>query len=46
MESMHPGGANILMGDGAVHLYTDNHRLSTWVALISRNGGEVISEDY
>ena len=46
MQSMHPGGANILMGDGAVRFYTDNHRLSTWVALISRNGREVIGEDY
>jgi len=46
MESMHPGGANILMGDGSVFFYSDDHMLSTWVALISRNGGEPILEDY
>jgi prepilin-type N-terminal cleavage/methylation domain-containing protein/prepilin-type processing-associated H-X9-DG protein len=46
MQSMHPGGANILMGDGSVHFYSDNNILSTWVALISRNGGEAISVDY
>ena len=45
-ESTHPGGANILMGDGSVHFYADSHALSTWVALISRNGGEVIGETY
>jgi prepilin-type N-terminal cleavage/methylation domain-containing protein/prepilin-type processing-associated H-X9-DG protein len=46
MESMHPGGANILLGDGSVFFYSDDHMLSTWVALISRNGGELILEDY
>ncbi|HEX4000125.1 MAG TPA: DUF1559 domain-containing protein [Pirellulales bacterium] len=46
MESMHPGGANILMGDGSVHFYADSHMLSTWVGLISRNGGEPINEQY
>jgi prepilin-type N-terminal cleavage/methylation domain-containing protein/prepilin-type processing-associated H-X9-DG protein len=46
MQSMHPGGVNILLGDGSVRFYSDNHILSTWVALISRNGGEVIGEDF
>jgi prepilin-type N-terminal cleavage/methylation domain-containing protein/prepilin-type processing-associated H-X9-DG protein len=46
MQSMHPGGANILLGDGSVHFYSDGHALSTWAALISRNGGEVIGEDF
>jgi prepilin-type N-terminal cleavage/methylation domain-containing protein/prepilin-type processing-associated H-X9-DG protein len=46
MQSAHPDGANILMGDGSVRFYSDNHKLSTWVALISRNGEEVVSEDY
>jgi prepilin-type processing-associated H-X9-DG protein len=46
MESTHPGGANILLGDGAVRFYSDAHRLSTWAALVSRNGGEVIGEDF
>ena len=46
MQSGHPGGANILLGDGSVRFYSDDHVLSTWAALISRNGGEVIGEDY
>jgi prepilin-type N-terminal cleavage/methylation domain-containing protein/prepilin-type processing-associated H-X9-DG protein len=46
MQSMHSGGANILLGDASVHFYSDDHQLSTWVALISRNGGETIHEDY
>jgi prepilin-type N-terminal cleavage/methylation domain-containing protein/prepilin-type processing-associated H-X9-DG protein len=46
MQSMHLGGVNIVMGDGSVHFYADEHKLSTWVALISRNGGETIDEGY
>jgi prepilin-type N-terminal cleavage/methylation domain-containing protein/prepilin-type processing-associated H-X9-DG protein len=46
MQSAHPGGVNLLMGDGSVRFYGDSHLLSTWVALISRNGEEVIGEDY
>jgi prepilin-type N-terminal cleavage/methylation domain-containing protein/prepilin-type processing-associated H-X9-DG protein len=46
MESTHPGGVNILLGDGSVHFYADSHALSTWVALVSRNGGEAINEEY
>ncbi len=45
-QSLHPGGANILLGDGSVHFYADGHALATWVALVSRNGGEVIGETY
>jgi prepilin-type N-terminal cleavage/methylation domain-containing protein/prepilin-type processing-associated H-X9-DG protein len=46
MQSGHPGGAHILMGDGSVHFYADSHLLSTWVALTTRNGGEVSGEAY
>jgi prepilin-type N-terminal cleavage/methylation domain-containing protein/prepilin-type processing-associated H-X9-DG protein len=45
-QSTHPGGANILTGDGSVHFYVDGHALSTWVALVSRNGGDVVGEDF
>ena len=41
MQSLHPGGANILLGDGSVTFYDDEAPLALWVALISRNGGEV-----
>ena len=44
MQSQHPGGANVLLGDASVHFYSDSHRLSTWAALISRNGNEVLGE--
>ncbi len=45
MQSTHPGGANIVMGDGSVHFYDDDAALSLWVALISRNGGEAVDFD-
>lgn len=44
MESLHPGGANILMGDGSVRFYSENNRLSLWIALESRNGGEAVGD--
>lgn len=46
MESGHSGGANILMCDGAVRFYANNNPLSLWVALISRNGNEVIDDNF
>ncbi len=46
MESMHPGGTNVLMGDGSVRFYQDDTRLSLWAALISRNGGETIDDEF
>ncbi len=44
-SSNHPGGANVLMGDGAVHFIKDSIDLRVWRALATRNGGEVISGD-
>jgi prepilin-type N-terminal cleavage/methylation domain-containing protein len=41
MQSTHPGVTNILLGDGSVSLYSDEAPLSLWVALVSRNGGEI-----
>jgi prepilin-type processing-associated H-X9-DG protein len=41
----HPGGANILLGDGSVKFVKDSTNLATWRALGTRNGGEVISSD-
>ena len=46
MYSLHPGGANILMGDGSVRFIKQSINLRTWQALSSRAGGEVISGDY
>jgi prepilin-type N-terminal cleavage/methylation domain-containing protein/prepilin-type processing-associated H-X9-DG protein len=43
--SFHPGGINILMGDGSVRFLKDSVNVVTLRALISLNGGEVISAD-
>jgi prepilin-type processing-associated H-X9-DG protein len=46
MYCLHPGGANILLCDGSVRFIKASIDLSTWAALSSRCGGEVISSDY
>ena len=45
MYSLHPGGGNVLMGDGSVRFVREAINLLTWQALCSRSGGEVISAD-
>ncbi len=45
MYSLHPGGANVLMGDGSVRFIKQSINLLTWAALCSRSNGEVISAD-
>ncbi len=45
MSSHHPGGANILMGDGSVRFLKNSVNQVTVWALGSRAGGEVISSD-
>jgi len=42
-SSHHPGGVNVLMGDGAVHFVQQTIDVKVWWALGSRNGGEVPS---
>ena len=42
-KSKHPGGANFLFGDGSVHFLKNSIALTTYCALGSRNGGEVVS---
>ncbi len=44
-RSHHPGGVNVLMGDGAVRFMKDSINGATWIALGSISGGEVISAD-
>jgi prepilin-type N-terminal cleavage/methylation domain-containing protein/prepilin-type processing-associated H-X9-DG protein len=44
-SSRHPGGVNVLFGDGAVKFVKDQVNLSVWRALGTRNGGEVVSAD-
>jgi prepilin-type N-terminal cleavage/methylation domain-containing protein/prepilin-type processing-associated H-X9-DG protein len=46
-SSYHPGGVNVLFGDGSVHFLKDNVAIDVWRALGTRNGGEVTSSsDY
>jgi prepilin-type N-terminal cleavage/methylation domain-containing protein/prepilin-type processing-associated H-X9-DG protein len=42
--SYHSGGVNMLLGDGSVHFVTNSIDLTTWRALGSRDGGEVIGD--
>jgi prepilin-type N-terminal cleavage/methylation domain-containing protein/prepilin-type processing-associated H-X9-DG protein len=44
-RSQHPGGANVLMGDGSVKFVKSTVSTPTWWALGSRSGSEVISAD-
>ena len=41
--SFHPGGVNVLMGDGSARFIKESINIVTWRSLISRAGGEVIS---
>ncbi len=43
--SLHPGGANVLMGDGSVRFIKQSINLLAWQAMSSRAVGEVISGD-
>jgi prepilin-type N-terminal cleavage/methylation domain-containing protein/prepilin-type processing-associated H-X9-DG protein len=45
VNSNHPGGANLLFGDGSVHFLKSSINIRTYWALGSRNLGEVISAD-
>jgi prepilin-type N-terminal cleavage/methylation domain-containing protein/prepilin-type processing-associated H-X9-DG protein len=44
-RSMHPGGVNVLMGDGHVQFIKDSIAPTVWLYLGTRNGGEVLSSD-
>ncbi len=41
--SFHPGGAHVAMCDGAVRFLSDSTKDEVFVALVSREGGEVVS---
>jgi prepilin-type N-terminal cleavage/methylation domain-containing protein/prepilin-type processing-associated H-X9-DG protein len=45
-SSYHPGGVNVLMGDGAVRFVQDTISLTTWRGLGTRNLGEVLGPDF
>jgi prepilin-type N-terminal cleavage/methylation domain-containing protein/prepilin-type processing-associated H-X9-DG protein len=44
-RSYHPGGVNVLMGDGSVRLIKSSINGATWRGLGTVSGGEVISAD-
>jgi prepilin-type N-terminal cleavage/methylation domain-containing protein/prepilin-type processing-associated H-X9-DG protein len=46
MFSFHPGGINVVMGDGSVRFVKASITLNQAAALISKAGGEVIDFDY
>ena len=43
--SYHPGGCNVLLGDGSVRFIKETVDIRTWWALGTRKGGEVVSAD-
>jgi prepilin-type N-terminal cleavage/methylation domain-containing protein/prepilin-type processing-associated H-X9-DG protein len=45
MYSQHPGGANVLFGDGSVRFISQFINPFTWVAMSTRNQGEVVGSD-
>ncbi len=44
-SSAHPGGVNVLMGDGSVKFVKNTINRATWWSLGTKAGGEVISAD-
>jgi prepilin-type N-terminal cleavage/methylation domain-containing protein/prepilin-type processing-associated H-X9-DG protein len=42
-RSLHPGGVNLLLGDGSVHFISQGITQNLWLALATRQGGEVFS---
>ncbi len=45
LSSFHPGGINVLMGDGSVRFIKSSINVVTLRGLVTLNGGEVISAD-
>jgi prepilin-type N-terminal cleavage/methylation domain-containing protein/prepilin-type processing-associated H-X9-DG protein len=43
-SSRHPGGVNLLLGDGSTRFIRDGVDLATWRALGTRDGGEVLGD--
>jgi len=44
-SSFHPGGVNVLFGDGSVKFIKSTVARNTWWGLGTRNGGEIVSAD-
>ena len=46
MYSFHTGGANVVLVDGSVHFVTSSTNINVVVALLTRNGGEVLNNPF
>ena len=44
-SSAHPGGANVLFGDGSVKFIKSSISYPTWWALGTKDQGEIVSSD-
>ncbi|MEW4566725.1 DUF1559 domain-containing protein [Tautonia sp. JC769] len=44
-RSNHPGGVNVMLADGSVRFIKDTINQDIWLALGTRDGGEVVSAD-
>jgi prepilin-type processing-associated H-X9-DG protein len=44
-RSYHSGGVNVCFADGSVHFIKDSINRTSWAALGTRAGGEVLSSD-
>ena len=42
--AFHPGGANILFGDGSVHFLSEDISIRVYARLVTRKGGEIVSD--
>jgi prepilin-type processing-associated H-X9-DG protein len=44
--SFHQGGCNFVMGDGSVHFIQESLDPETFVSLFTRNGDDIVKEDF
>ncbi len=42
--AFHPGGANVLFGDGSVHFLSEDISMRVYARLVTRKGGEIVSD--
>jgi prepilin-type processing-associated H-X9-DG protein len=43
--AFHPGGANVMMADGSSRFLKESIGIETFAALLTRQGGEVVSAE-
>jgi prepilin-type processing-associated H-X9-DG protein len=44
MFAEHPGGCNVVMGDGSVHFISEMIRHPVWAGMATIAGGEIIGD--